>query len=428
MIVEKMKRYNTILDIKAEVVTQLQERLAHINVDPQNYKLDDVENSEKQVVTVTYDGIRIMRIRPFISNVIENGRFQVRGMFSVRAVHDDYWYDNDDLGTDIFVDEYLRCQFQNKSTTFDKLLDILLPLADGDKVKKISEDLEKVGFKDTSVKFDTFTYKYVVEGDIHSFLYKEDKADSSIDDIGKKRFFKYMSFTTYIEMLKSKKIRLNSIMSMNDSSETFYLGDYLCKAYEDERRKVLYPKSRFFQDGGLRKKKVVDYKNNLIGCFSEKGDDALMWRLYGDGGKGICLEFEIENESLKPVLYLDEKNQKAKQLTELAGRLKNDGITLYYKDFSKYHFYTKSWYFRDEGEWRILKEASDEELEVANYDGLICLFKDYPFEELGLKPTRLYIGANLAYKDVNVPLLVDLSKRELNVQHVLMSNVESLRG
>ena len=91
-------------------------------------------------------------------------------------------------------------------------------------------------------------------------------------------------------------------MSMNDSSETFYLGDYLCKAYEDERRKVLYPQSQYFQDGGLRKKKVVEYKNNLIGCFSEKEDDALMWRLYGDGGKGGWMEFQIGNETLKPGL------------------------------------------------------------------------------------------------------------------------------
>ena len=216
-------------------------------------------------------------------------------------------------------------------------------------------------------------------------------------------------------------------MSMNDSSETFYLGDFLCKAYEDERRKVLHPKSRYFQDGGLRKKKVVEYKNNLIGCFSDKRDDALMWRLYGDGGKGVCLEFQIENDSLKPVLYLDEKNQKVKKLTEVASKLKNEGITLYYKDLSKYHFYTKSQQFQYEGEWRIVKEASDEELSVANYDGLVCLYKNYEFEELGLKPVMLYLGANLAYKDVNVPLLADLSKRELNVRHVMMSDVESLR-
>ena len=107
--------------------------------------------------------------------------------------------------------------------------------------------------------------------------------------------------------------------------------------------------------------------------------------------------------------------------------MKNEGITLYYKDLSKYHFYTKSQQFKYEGEWRILKEAGDEELGVANYDGLVCLYKDYSFEELGLKPAFLYLGANLAYKDVNIPLLVDLSKRELNVQHVIMSDVESLR-
>lgn len=422
-----MQRYNTVQDIKAEVVRLLQERLALINVDQDKYTLDDVEKSEKQAVSVTYDGIKIMTVRPFISNVVENGKLQVRGMFSLRAVFDDYWYDNDDLDTDVFVDEYLRCQFQNKSTTFDKLLDVLLPLADVGKVERINDELEKIGFNNATVKYDTITYKYVVEGDIHSFLYEESNEEGLVEDIRKKRFFKYMSFNTYIEMLKSKKIRLNSIMSMNDSSETFYLGDYLCKAYEDERRKMLHPKSRYFQDGGLRKKKVVEYKNNLIGCFSEKRDDALMWRLYGDGGKGVCLEFQIENDSLKPVLYLDEKNQKAKQLTEVASKLKNDGITLYYMDLSNYHFYTKSQQFQYEGEWRILKEASNEELDVANYDGLVCLYKDYSFEELGLKPVFVYLGANLAYKDVNVPLLVDLSKRELKVRNVMLSDVESLR-
>ena len=131
-----VKHYKSIQEIKAEVVRQLHERLALINVDHDKYSLDDVENSEKQAVTVIYDGIKIKSVRPFISNVVENGKLQVSGMFSLRAVYDDYWYDNDDLDTDIFVDEYLRCQFQNESTTFDKLLDILLPLANEDKVRK----------------------------------------------------------------------------------------------------------------------------------------------------------------------------------------------------------------------------------------------------------------------------------------------------
>ena len=418
-----MRRYNTTLEIKAEILGLLQERMARIDVDQEKYIVAEQDDR----IIVCYDGIKIMTVRPFISNVVVNEQHQVHGMFSLRAVFDDYWYDNDDLDTEVFVDEYLRCQLHNESTTFDKLLDVLLPIADVGKVKRINDELVKIGFKDATVKFDTFTYKYVAEGDIHSFLYEESNEEGVVEDVRKKRFFKYMSFNTYLEMLKSKKIRLNSIMSMNDSSETFYLGDYLCKAYEDERRKVLHPKSGYFQDGGLRKKKVVEFKNNLIGCFSEKKDDALMWRLYGDGGKGVCLEFQIENDSLKSVLYLDEKNQKAKKLKEAASNLKNEGITLYYKDLSKYHFYTKSLQFKYEGEWRILKEAGDEELGVANYDGLVCLYKDYSFEELGLKPAFLYLGANLAYKDVNIPLLVDQSKRELNVQHVIMSDVESLR-
>ena len=321
-----MKRYNTIEKIKAEIARLLQERLALIDVGQDKFAIAGSEKAGKVSVTVTYDGIKIFTVRPFISNVIENGRLQVRGMFGIRAVFDDYWYDNDDLDVYIFVDEFLRCQFQNQSTTFDKLLDILLPLADESKVKRICEEFDKIGFKNVLVRYDTYSYKYLVEGDIRLFLYGDNAVETK-DDRKKIRFFKYLSFNTYIEILKSKKIRLNSIMSMNDSSETFYLGDYLCKAYEDERRKVLYPQSQYFQDGGLRKKKVVEYKNNLIGCFSEKEDDALMWRLYGDGGKGVCMEFQIENETLKPVLYLDENNQKVKQLMDVARMLKHKGIS-----------------------------------------------------------------------------------------------------
>ena len=422
-----MNGYNSKIEIKKEVVRLLQERLASINVNNDKYKVEGGERGKETVVVVTYDGIRILTVEPFISNPRVNGQYQVCGMFALRAVADDYWYDHDDLDTSIFVDEYMRCQFQRNLMTFAELLDILLPLADDGKVKRIYEELETIGIKDVSIKFDAFACKYVVETDIHSFLYDDGNISKATEDIRNKRFYKYMSFNTYIEMLKSKKFRLNSIMSMNDSSETFYLGDFLCNAYEDERRKVLHPKSKYFQDGGLRKNKVVEYKNNLIGCFSEKVDNALMWRLYGEGGKGVCLEFQIENETLKPVLYLDDNNQKVKQLTEVAGKLKNDGILLYYNDLSNYHFYTKSRYFRDEGEWRILKEVRDEELGVASYSGLICLYKDYPFEELGLKPTVAYLGANLAYKDVNIPLLVDLSKRNLKVQNVMLSRVESLR-
>ena len=58
------KRYNTTQEIKAEVVRLLQERLELINVDQDKYMLDGVEDDEKQVVTVIYDGIKMMTVRP----------------------------------------------------------------------------------------------------------------------------------------------------------------------------------------------------------------------------------------------------------------------------------------------------------------------------------------------------------------------------
>ena len=403
---EIMRRFGNAQEIKTEVTRLIEDRLSLISVDREKYEIEEATNGKGETITVRYNGSSLMTIRPFISNFVENGRRMVRGAISIKAVFDDYWYNNYDLNENIFVDEYMRCQLGNESTTFDNLLNILLPLADEEKTKRIYSELETMGWKEATVKFDTYTYKYVVEGDIRSFL--DDGEEKSSADVAKKRYYKYMSFNTFIEILKSKKMRLNSIMSMNDSSETFYLGDYLCKAYEDERRTVLHPKSKYFGDEGLRNSKVVEYKNMLIGCFSEKADDALMWRLYGDGGR-------------------DENNQKARQLMELVRMLKNEGISLYYKDLANYQFYTKSHNYRDEGEWRIMKEAGNGELKFASYGGLVTFYRDYDFEELGLKPVAVWLGANLAYKDVNVPLLTDLSKRELGVVYVKKSRVESLR-
>ena len=61
------KRYNTTQDIKGEIVRLLQERLVLINVDRDKYMLDGVEDDERLALTVTYDGIKIMTVRPFIS-------------------------------------------------------------------------------------------------------------------------------------------------------------------------------------------------------------------------------------------------------------------------------------------------------------------------------------------------------------------------
>lgn len=60
--------------------------------------------------------------------------------------------------------------------------------------------------------------------------------------------------------------------------------------------------------------------NRRIGfiCFSEKWQSPLMWGLYADGGKGVCLAFDIKVDKVHKVNYIqqDEASQAFKEYPE----------------------------------------------------------------------------------------------------------------
>lgn len=45
----------------------------------------------------------------------------------------------------------------------------------------------------------------------------------------------------------------------------------------------------------------------LIGCFSKRNDSILMWSHYGDSHKGVCLEFEVNEDDFSNINYSDKK-------------------------------------------------------------------------------------------------------------------------
>lgn len=84
-------------------------------------------------------------------------------------------------------------------------------------------------------------------------------------------------------MMKNKTFRMNSIISQSDTTETFYLGDFLCDEYENEMKRF---------------KGILSEKNILISSFTNLFDNLQMWKEYGDKGKGICLGFKVITEYL----------------------------------------------------------------------------------------------------------------------------------
>lgn len=84
-------------------------------------------------------------------------------------------------------------------------------------------------------------------------------------------------------------------------------------------------------------------------------DDAMMWRLYGDNGRGVCLCFRVPTDLVKPIIYISEKNEKLNSLKNIVSRWEDQNINVTFGTIDKFMFFTKSLQFEYEDEYRILK-------------------------------------------------------------------------
>ena len=82
---------------------------------------------------------------------------------------------------------------------------------------------------------------------------------------------KYTTFETLVAILKSGKMRMNSLVSMNDKTETDFLDEML-KSY----------KEKYEQDYD----KYLFADKEFITSFTTRIDDLDMWRFYGDNARG----------------------------------------------------------------------------------------------------------------------------------------------
>ena len=311
----------------------------------------------------------------------------------------------------------LSCSL-NLSYSKSRLLYLLL--SPGFLAKIILSTLDISSIDD--ILFDTMNQRYVLNVDFLNGL------NPKADDSGEELFLcKYMSLDTFLCIAQSNSIRLNSVVSMNDSSESFFLGDYLCNAYDDVRSKNI--DFDFYQKypDALRYSKLIEHKNYLIMSLTNRIDDAMMWRLYGDNGRGVCLCFSVPTDLVKPIIYISEKNEKLNSLKNIVSRWEDQNINVTFGTIDKYMFFTKSLQFEYEDEYRILKVCADDDLKIAKYGNLISFYNDYKISDLAIKPTSLYVGSNLPNRDVNYPLLVDIAKRLLHVSAVNNSSVDQLR-
>lgn len=129
-----------------------------------------------------------------------------------------------------------------------------------------------------------------------------------------------------------RRLYLERYPSLKDESKT-----YLSEAFfnwQTEAGKLDF----VFQDLGIEK------KEERITCFSEDGNNPLMWSHYAANNTGVCLKFDLEKdsrfrESLTPITYLD----------QLIAIKNNDDVLRCAS--------TKLKYWQQEKEWRIVNKA-----------------------------------------------------------------------
>ena len=197
---------------------------------------------------------------------------------------------------------------------------------------------------------------------------------------------------------------MNSIIAMNDENESLW-ADLVTSKGETPNEE--YNKS------------VVKNKNLLITSFTSKKDNATMWRLYGDQGKGMCMAFSVPSNRITKVLYVNEKDENVRKLKEARTALVNKGIKVEFSDMNEMKYYIKHSDFSIEGEYRYLYDASDEDLDIANYGDMLSPYKDFKYDEstrkFGTLPFKLkyvIIGKNIPqYKTVFPLLVAETAKR-----------------
>ncbi len=347
-----MKRYSF-----SDLVEKINYHLSLINFERTKYRIE--VNDQKSSLVVLYDNTEYVQFHYYISNVINDNGRRTNNVFRFFAQNDSEWYAdwNSEWNRRIVdIDEFLACSYDGKQNVdFDIIINSLLPISSSIEEKKIRKYLLEDNLENFEIKFDTHSNQYVIVGDIARVIGISLNEENEKGDLF---LYKYMSMQTYYSMLVNRSFRMNSIISMNDLSESLFLGETICKAYSNGNKTDVY-------------KNIIKNRNALISSFTDKYDDPLMWLLYGDKGKGVCLNCSIPKDKIQKIRYISGKEEGYSKLKSIADKLDKDGIKVYFKDIDIYKFYIKSRGFEHEKEYRLQITTDSSNLQTALYNNLL---------------------------------------------------------
>lgn len=170
-----------------------------------------------------------------------------------------------------------------------------------------------------------------------------------------KTLFRYVRNSTLRRIMESGSHAMSSIVCMNDKSECSYASDYV---FNQEEIKTVTD---------IQLDSLYSF-NDYITSFSKcQPEELLMWRLYGEDGAGVALEYDvsrIENDSpdlpagfyLAPVSYAqnDGKHHELDYVKEVLNAGRFDHRELILRRWFLWQRFFKPYNFKEEKEVRLL--------------------------------------------------------------------------
>lgn len=379
------------------------------------------EDENEGLIRVKYANVDLARFHYMRYAIIgPNGKLQTRTQQFAHIKYYEEWYQNHlnrRMDIDIAVNEMGKCDVnEHRDIDLSEILDEYLPIGNEESKKKIKRQCLINKLDAGNIIFDTINKVYVIQApEVDKFL------ETITEEKSKKELYlyKYVSFNTLISMVNNKTFRMNSVVAMNDRDETLWTSQITQPNYIDEEK---------------YKGNVIDTKHMLLTSLTDKGDDATMWRLYTNNGCGACLMLKVPGHEVTKVRYVDNKKALFGKLHNISRVLNINGIRIKYDGLDKKRLFIKSSSYEVESEYRYKYIASDENLPLADYNGLLSPYKDFKFndatnkyEGLPFELTGFIIGRNIPNFDTNEPLLFSKIHHQFSKVAIYDSEVDSIR-
>lgn len=239
--------------------------------------------------------------------------------------------------------------------------------------------------------------KSAAEDEFFKILLLQKKADVDYGHV-----CRYTTLKSLFLAMNSGNNVMCSITCMNDKGETSYADKYVgYGAFANSANSVRENNDCF-----------------ILSCCKEGMEDNLtMWRLYGNDGKGVCLEYEVDLSKVDnkefffaPVSYGKQMNEHpALDFIKKIRHWKDNGWCFELKRWYIWKHFFKSHLFKEENEVRLLyiwTEKSPDKVEWImdasnNIASRICLFP-IASGRLPLKLTKAIVGPKCPEQASNV--------------------------